>query len=354
MLINILYFILAMSILVLIHEFGHFIACKAFNVYTSEFSIGMGPKIFGKKFIETEFTIRALPIGGFVAIAGDSENALESKVDKVIPFERTIKGIANWKKLIIMLAGVTMNFIFAIIIMAGILMYSGNYVLDTEPIVADVLMDSPAYNAGLKANDKIIKVEFEDGRIIKPKSFEDILSFTAGYANQITYTIERKDAVKSFSMTPKFIEDGQYYSSGIMLPKREVVDVTISNSLYYSCDYLINLTKNTIISLGHMISGKGLEQVSGPVGIFQVTAEAASLGLITYINFIALLSLNLGIFNLLPLPILDGGRVVITLVEMIIRKPVNEKIQNVMMSISMLLLLALMIFVTFKDVMKLF
>ena len=351
---NFIYFIIAMSVLVIIHEFGHYIACKMFNVYTSEFAVGMGPKLFGKKFKETEFTIRAIPLGGFVAIAGDSENALESKIGVDVPLERTMKGISNWKNLVIELAGVTMNFLFAIIVVAGILTYTGTYALDMKPIVKDVLENSPAQIAGLQADDYIVKVEFEDGRVINPKSFEDIMTFTSGYSDEITYTVKRNDSLKSFTMKPELDEKTQYYTSGILLPDVEVANVTIFNSIYYSCDYLISLTKNTLISLGHMITGKGLEQMSGPVGIFQVTAQAASMGLLTYINFLALLSLNLGIFNLIPLPILDGGRVVITLIEMIIRKPVNEKFQNVIMSISMILLLALMLFVTFKDLIRLF
>ena len=351
---NIIYFIIAMSVLVIIHEFGHFIACKIFNVYTSEFAVGMGPKIFGKKFKETEFTIRAIPLGGFVAIAGDTENALESKVEFEVPLERTMKGVANWKNLVIELAGVTLNFIFSIIVVAIVLVNVGGYVLDSKPIVANVIENSPAQLAGLQENDYIIKVEFEDGRILKPESFEDIAMFTSTYSDNITYTVKRNDSIKSFVIKPELNEETELYSSGIMSPDKEVVPVTIGNSIYYSCDYLIDLTKNTLVSLGHMITGKGLDQVSGPVGIFKVTSDAASLGLLSYLNFLALLSLNLGIFNLLPIPVLDGGRVVITLIEMIIRRPVSENIQVVLMTLSMALLIGLMIFVTIKDIIRLF
>ena len=349
---NLIYFILVMSVLVIVHEFGHLIVAKYFHVYCEEFSIGMGPKIISKKFKETTYSLRALPIGGFVAMAGDNENALETKVVSDIPVERTLLGIAKWKKILIMLAGVVMNFILALVISSSIIASNGVYKLDTLPIVDGVVENSPAANAGMKKGDEIIKVEFNDGRSIKPSSFEDILIFSYGNTERIIYTILRENEELQFVMVPE-LNNGTY-SSGIMIPQPTVVETNIFNSFYYGADYLINTGVNVVKSVGHMITGKGLEQVSGPIGIYNVTAEAASMGFATFINFIGIMSLNLGILNLLPLPVLDGGRILLTAIEMIIRKPINKKLENIIMSISMILLIGLMIYVSFNDIIKLF
>ncbi len=349
---SIIYFIIILSICVIVHELGHLLAAKAFNVYCSEFAIGMGPKLFSKKFKETTYTIRALPLGGFVAMAGDNENALESKVDEEVDESRTLKGIKPWKKIIIMLAGVTMNFILALILISGILLYNGGYALPSEAVVAGVVENSPASAAGLLENDIILQVKLDDGRVINPKTFDDILVFTSTYEGVIEYTIQRDSEELVFSITPELADDG-YYKAGILIPQPEVVEINLLNAPYYATDFLWTNTKAILTSLSHLVTGKGLEQLSGPIGVYQMTDEVVSLGFSSVLIFIAMLSLNLGIFNLLPLPILDGGRVVLTFIEIIMGKPLNKKIETAIMSVSMLLMLLLFVVVMFNDIMKL-
>ena len=353
---NLIYFIILLSVIVIIHEAGHLIAAKIFKVYCPEFSIGMGPKLFGKKFGETTYNVRLFPIGGFVSMAGDTENALETTAStKEIPFERTILGIANWKKIIIMLAGVFMNFVLALLIVAAIFLNQGAYVEDAPAVVGGVIADSPAESAGLQAGDVITKVVFADGTTVSnPDTFMDILVYSSTNTDVIEYTIERDGETKTVSVTPYFDEDSNTYIVGIQIPQGELITVTAFNTLQVSADYLYKTTKLILSSLGQLIQGRGLQNLSGPVGIYNVSSEAASQGIETFLLLIALISLNIGVFNLLPLPVLDGGRVLLTLIEMIIRKPLNQKIQNAIMSFSIFLLLLLMVFATYQDIAKLF
>ena len=168
-LINIIVFILILGIVVLIHEFGHFITAKSFGVYCSEFSIGMGPKLFSKKIGETEYEIRALPIGGFVSMAGEADNEIEEFKD--VPFERTINGISCWKKVVVFLAGVFMNFILSIVILIGV--YSFIEVQDNTPVIGSVSDNGPAMMAGIEAGDRITKIAY-DGEEYIIGSYDDI------------------------------------------------------------------------------------------------------------------------------------------------------------------------------------
>lgn len=352
--ITVISFVILLSVIVVVHEFGHLMAAKLFKVYCHEFSIGMGKKLFSKKFGETEYSIRLLPIGGFVAMAGDTDNALETSVDVVVPENRTLKGIAKWKKIIIMFAGALLNFVLAWVIITGVLMYNGAYALPRAAIVGGVSEGSSAELAGFETGDIIEKIEFEDGRIIYPETYDDILVFTQSNQDELIYTVNRNGLSISIPVTPKLNEKEGVYQVGIMLPEAEIVETNLFNSMGYSIDFMVQSTKSIFVSLGQLITGKGLENLSGPVGIYQATDAAVSMGLQSFILMIAMLSLNVGIFNLLPLPILDGGRIILTCVEAIIRKPISQKIEMAIMTGSMILLLGLVVLTTFQDLLRLF
>ncbi|MDI9518689.1 MAG: RIP metalloprotease RseP [Erysipelotrichaceae bacterium] len=347
---GIIYFILLMSVIIIMHELGHLITAKIFNVYCYEFSLGMGPKLISKKWNETVYSIRALPIGGFVAMAGEDED------DRgiVVPYERTIKGIDKWKQIIIMLAGVFMNFMLAWIVMSSVFLAEKVYVESPKPIVAGVMENSPAESAGFMEGDYIVKVTLNDGTVIKPDNFYDILPFTQMEKDEITYTILRGEETLEFKVTPKFYEEDNVYLVGILIPPGEIVEINLLNAFKYGASYLSDITKALFISLVRLLSGKGLDQLSGPVGIYTVTKETASLGISNFMMLIAVFSLNVGIFNLLPLPILDGGRALITLFEWITDKQLNKTIETVIMTIGWLLMISLMVFATWQDISRLF
>lgn len=348
---NIIYFVLVLSVIVIVHEVGHLLTAKLFHVYCYEFAIGMGPKLFSIQGKETKYSVRLIPIGGFVSMAGEDEQ--EFHPDVVVPANRTIKGIAPWKKIIVMSAGVIMNFILCWVIISGILMNTGAYGLSPKPVVDSIVENSPAEAAGFQVGDEIKKIVFEDGTVIKPKDFDDILIFTQTYDGMMTYTVQRDSQLLDLSVRGVKNEDNLFLV-GIGIPARTVVKINPLNAWYYSADYTVDLTSSIIKSLGRLVMGNGLDQLSGPVGIYQVTAQQASMGIENLLILVAMFSLNVGIFNLIPIPILDGGRILITIGEWISGKELNKKAEAAMMSIGLALMVALFVFATWQDILRLF
>lgn len=342
-----LYFALVLGVIVLIHEIGHLVTAKLFNVYCKEFAVGMGPKIFSKKFKETEYSIRALPLGGFVAMAG------EEGVDDNVPFERSILGIAPWKRMIVMLAGIFMNFVLAFVLFVGIYAYQGYAVEAPKPIIAGTMVDSPAEKAGFMANDLIKKITFSDGTTVIPTDFYEIITYIQMYTDTTEFVVDRNGSEITISVTPEFIEAENRYYLGITMPNATRVEINALGALKYGALEVGNTVESMVFTLTRLIRGIGLNAISGPIGIYQVTATQASYGLINILYLMGLLSINVAIFNLLPLPILDGGRVVLTLYELVFKKPMSKKVEQVLMVISIGMLLLLMAFVTLQDILRL-
>jgi len=355
---NLLLFAILLSVIVSIHELGHLIAAKIFGVYCKEYSIGMGPKILSKKGKETEYCLRALPVGGFVAMAGDTDNDLETSVDTTdIPFERTLPGIAPWKRVIVMLAGIFMNMILAITIYSLIILHNGTYVLTSKPQISYIQENSPAEAAGLKEGDIITTIGFSNGLSINPGSYSELISFTSAFDGNGRWLIkaDRNGEVISFEVEPRYSQEEDRYLIGIGFSDVavETVKVNILNCWFYGFKYAFFILKLTWSSFLSLFKGMNLNQLSGPVGIYTTVSEAARLGLEYYIQLIAMISINVGVINALPLPIFDGGRVLLLLIEMIIGKPLNEKAQNLVMSASVILLLLLFMFITYNDISRL-
>ena len=341
-------FILVLGIIVLIHEIGHLLTAKAFGVYCKEFAIGIGPKIWSKQWGETAYSLRLLPIGGFVAMAG------EEGVDANIPPERSIVGIAPIKRLVVMLAGIFMNFALAITIFIGIYLTQGQALIPPEPVIAGVIENSPAELAGFQTDDRVLAVEFSDGTRITPKDFYEIISYIQMYTDTATFEVERLGQMIKLRVTPQFIEAENRYFLGLTLPSPTVVEINAFEAIGYGFKEVGDTVNSMVFTLTRLVRGIGLNAVSGPIGIYQVTASTASYGLLNILFLTGLLSINVAIFNLIPLPVLDGGRVVLTLFEMIFRRPVDKRIEQVLMAISVSLLILLMVFVTWQDLMRLF
>lgn len=348
-----------MGIIISIHEFGHLVAAKIFNVYVSEYSIGMGPLLWSKQYKETKYSLRLLPLGGYCAMAGDNENDLEPKVDdKDIPYERTLKGLKWWKKIIVMLGGIFMNLILAWIIYSMILLSSGSYVLATKPQIESIAKDYPAYRSKLKVGDIITEVSMDNGMSIKPQSYTELVSFLSIYDGNGSwkFVVDRDGQLLNIEITPEYYESEGSYLIGVTFSSvgTNVVKINILNCFYYSINYMGTLLRLLISSLGMLIKPSGIKQLSGPVGIYQTVEQTSELGLFYYFQLVAYLSMNVGIMNALPLPIFDGGRVVLTFIEAIIRKPINKKIESLIMSLSMAILILLFILVTYNDIFRLF
>lgn len=351
---GILYTILLLGIIVSIHELGHFLAAKLFGVYCGEFSIGMGPKLISFQGKETKYSLRLLPIGGFVQMAGETDSGIEGVVEEDVPFERTIKGIARWKQIVIMLAGIFMNFILAWVLFTGIVFNQGVSVSSDAPLVGSVMSGSPAYKAGFKENDLILSVEYSDGKIIYPETFSEMSVANIGQEkNERIYTVKRSDEIISITVVPTYFEDQDAYLIGISAEIRTEYPNLIEASLI-GAQTMTQVAGAIFDSLIDLFKGQNLDQLSGPIGIYTVTEQQASLGMVNYIWLIALLSLNVGIFNAIPLPILDGGRALLAVIEILRGKPISEKLEQGMMMAGLILLIGLMIFATGQDILRLF
>lgn len=351
---GILYTILLLGIIVSIHELGHFLAAKLFGVYCGEFSIGMGPKLFSFQGKETKYSLRLLPIGGFVQMAGETDSGIEGVVEEDVPFERTIKGIARWKQIVIMLAGIFMNFILAWVLFSGIVLNQGVSVSNDAPLVGSVMSGSPAYEAGFQENDLILSVQYSDGELIYPNTFSEMSAANIGQEkNERIYTIQRGDEVLTIAVTPTYFEENDAYLIGISA-KIITEYPNLFEAVQIGAKTMIQVAGAIFDSLVELFKGQNLDQLSGPIGIYTVTEQQASLGMVNYIWLIALLSLNVGIFNAIPLPILDGGRAVLAVIEMVRGKPISEKLEQGMMMAGLILLVGLMLFATGQDILRLF
>lgn len=368
---NLLLFLIALSLLIFIHELGHFLFAKLFNVYCMEFSLGMGPAVFSKKFKkdpETKYSLRYLPIGGYVAMAGEIEDDEQEK-ELNIPYERTINGIKAWKRAIITVAGVTFNFIFAIILIAIYIFASG---VSTNDNTISVASDSIAYEVGLSTNDKIVEiisntVTLSDGSMYKNctetsckvstvKEMVDIINKEvpneAGESQTITINYYHNNELKTATLTRNYNEQSKN------TPLFGISQQTRTPGLFEGLK-LTFVTFGEIIvlmfqAIGSLFTKEGLNQVGGPVQVYAVSAQMASQGVLSYIWFLAIISVNLGFFNLLPIPGLDGARFYISIGETITRKKFNTKIESYMNAIGILLLFGLMIIITIKDIFTLF
>lgn len=347
---NIIYFVLILGVIVLVHELGHLIAAKKFGVYCKEFAIGMGPLLWKKQGKETQWSIRLLPIGGFVAMVGENEDDEEdAKLD--VPFERTLPGIAKWKQIVVMGAGAFMNIILAWALFVGVSAAQGQVAIESAAIIERLEPNGIAQQAGFQVGDKIIAMQVGDHKEeIKVKS--DATMFMQFYPGETTFTIERDGKEMNLQCEPKLSEDN--YLLEVYFTANEVKEISFFESFTYGTQKMVDSALSIFKTLGKIVTGVGLNQLSGPVGIFEVTSEVTQTGFISTLALVALLSINVGIFNLIPIPILDGGRIFILMIEALIGRKLNEKVQTAVMMVGLFLILGIMIFATWNDISRLF
>lgn len=355
--INIIVFFLILGAIVLIHELGHFLTAKLFGVYCAEFSIGMGPKLFSKKKGETEYQIRALPIGGYVAMAGEADQE-DNEIMKDVPYERTLKGIKTWKKCVIMLAGVFMNFVLALVLLIGI--YSFVEVQTNTSEIGSVVKNKGAALAGIEAGDVINKITINNEEHIIA-SFSDIQEVLDNENLQLdTDTITMKVGLtrnKHYlekKVTAKYNNETKSYVMGITAAMKQL---TFAEAIRQGINQFIEYALLIFTTLGKLITDMThtVSQLSGPVGIYTVTAQVTQTGSIsTLLSLTALLSTNIGMFNLLPIPGLDGSQVLFALIEKVIRREIPTRIKYALQMAGLILVFGLMIFVTVNDIGKFF
>ena len=348
---NIIIFLLILSFIVAIHELGHLIAAKIFGVYCYEYAIGMGPQLFKTQKKETVYALRLLPIGGFVAMAGAPEDD-EAYPDVVVPKGRHLSEQATWKKVIVMLAGVIMNFILAWLLFSFVLLSSGHYKAIPKAVIGKVQANSPAYVAGLKEGDIVTQIKQPDGKVSHPMLFSDLSIFQNEQAYKIT--VKRQGTAKTFVVYPKYNSQEKRYYIGITNVEVPIKKVNVVNMLWYGAIYFKDITILMLKSLSQLFQGIGLKEVSGPLGIYQATKTYAQMGLWPLLFLMGQLSLNIGIFNLLPLPVLDGGQIVIAVIEGLLKRKLKDKYKLWIILGCWGLLIALMLYATWNDIVRIF
>ena len=345
---TLIYFILMLGIIVFIHELGHFIWAKKFGVYCYEFSLGFGPKLFSfrRKNDETLYCLRLIPIGGYVAMAGE-----EVDDDKSVSKDKKLYNKPWYKKLIIILAGIINNFILGFLILFLIALIYGSYT--TEPIIGVVTKDSSSQKAGIKEGDKIISINGEKTRTWDDVTLKLVLS---NNDKAQEFLLETSDGEKKVSVKPEKItdEDGNVsYSYGIGLDDTRYHG--LGNAFKYATSKFGSIFNSMIVTIKALVTGKvGLDSLSGPVGIYSIVGSQSKAGLSGSLYLLAYLSINVGFINLIPFPAFDGYRAVIILIERITRKKVNAKVDAIVNQVGLFLLFALMIYITIKDVLRLF
>ena len=339
MILTILAAVFVFGLLVLVHEFGHFITAKLTGMRVDEFAIGFGPQLFKTRRGETVYSIRAIPLGGFNDIAGMDANDNPAG-------DRGFCEKPVFSRMVVILAGATFNFILPIILFFGIYSTVGIGKPAPEPILGAVVEDKPAYLAGLRAGDKILKV---DGEVIT--NWEGLTNKlkTVQPSQAISIEYERNSAVGEVSLTPEYNERTQRNLIGVQSSiVYEPQGILASLSLAVSqTGEILMMMLNALVDIFKSPSNA---DVTGPIGIAQMAGQVASTGFIPLLNFAALLSLNLGIINLLPVPALDGGHFVNLLIEAVRGKPLSPKALMYTQRFGVALLLLLTLAVTTNDI----
>lgn len=348
---TLLYFILILGIIVLVHEFGHFIFSKIFGVYVYEFSIGMGPRLFGTKKVKgkTQYNVRALPIGGFVQLAGEDPTEKDSEVPKgAYLYNKPV-----WQRFIIMAAGVFNNFLLALICLFLIGTFHGAPNLD--PVVTRLDETFPMHNAGIRVGDVFKEI---NGHKISNRDDVRLYMALENDGSPMNFVMERDGVETTYSVTPVKVRDKKTkevsYKYGITFEQN--LEHGFGATVKYVFRQFASYIKQIIVTFKYLFTGKlGLNNLSGPVGIYSVVGSATKeYALLNIVSLIALLSVNVGFLNIMPFPAFDGGRIVFLIIEKLRGKPVNPKIENMVNTVGFMLLMILVLLVTIGDISKLF
>ena len=346
-------FIIVIGVLVFIHELGHFLAARLCRVGVDVFSLGFGPKILTRKWGETLYCISAIPLGGYVKMVGEEPGTTLAEEDR----DRSFSHKPLWQKSLIVAAGPFFNFFLAIFIF--FILYASAGVFMAEPVVGKVVEDSPAMAAGLAPGDIIKQVNGEEIR-----SFEDISRIIAATGGKdIQLLAERNGEQGEFIITPKAHGEKNIFGESV---DRYIIGIVGNGKVFHtplnpiqalgrSLSDTAGLVKLTVLSVAKMINGSlSADNLGGPIMIAQMAGEQAKAGIVNFVWFIALLSVNLGIINLFPIPVLDGGHLLFFGIEAVTRKPVNDKMREKLIQFGAALLVALMVFVFYNDIVRMF
>ena len=332
--------VVMLGLIIFVHELGHFLTAKLFKMPVSEFSIGMGPQVFSVDTKKTTYSFRAIPIGGYVNIEGmevgsEVENGFSSK--------------PAYQRFVVLFAGVFMNFLMAFILLFAVAKINGRIEYDTNAIIGG-LVKGGANEQILKVDDKILELDGE-----KINVWTDISKITKASQNkeEISALIERNGKEENITLKLTKDEENNRVVLGIS-PKYKKINLSTTESLDFAKNSFNSIFTDTLKGFFTLFSGKAsLKEISGPVGIFKVVGEVSKFGWVSIISLCVVLSINIGVLNLLPIPALDGGRILFVLLELFGIK-VNKKWEEKLHKGGMILLLFFILMISVNDVWKLF
>ncbi len=352
MVMSIIYGIIALSLLILVHELGHFLMARIANVKVLTFSLGFGKKLLSFKKGETEYALSLVPLGGYVKLLGESPE--EEVREEDVP--RSYAHKPPFVKILIAFSGPFFNLIFAALLFY-VVFVSGYSVLSTK--VGGVEKGYPAYAAGIKEGDIIVNIE---GKEIN--EWSDIMETMVGAGpGPLRFTVKRNGSLVNMVIAPKETVSKNIFGEPI---SRKVIGITASNEMVSKKDTLMgaatkavyqtyNLSKITVLGIVKLIMGSiSPKNVGGPLLILEVAGKQAKEGVTSLIYFVAIISINLGIINLLPIPILDGGHILFHVIEIVTRRKMSQRWIDVAQKVGMGILVAVMVLAFFNDIMRIF
>lgn len=327
--------VLVFGVLITVHEMGHFFTAKLTGMRVDEFAIGFGPTLYKSKAKETLYSLRLVPLGGYNKIAGmePEDNVPDGFSSKSLP-----------ARMLVILAGSIMNFLLPVILFFSIFFFSGVDVPVNEPVVGSVIASEPAAVAGVMPGDVIVSINGE--KLVK---WQDLLTILAKNGDkEAVFTIDRAGSLRDYKIKPEFNKEAKRPMVGIS-PKFTKKALGLVDAAKTAVLYEGRIIDSMVNGLIKIFTGKMTADVSGPIGVAQMAGDVASQGILPLLNFIAFLSINLAIINLLPIPALDGGQFVVLLVEGIRGKPLPAKYLEKIQMVGIAIIIAITIFSTVKD-----
>ncbi len=357
-------FLFVITLVVFFHELGHFLVARAFGVKVDVFSVGFGKEIFGWTDRRgTRWKVSWLPIGGYVKFAGDADASSrpdKAAASRMTPAER--EGVLAFKpvgqRALVAASGPFANFILAIVLLTGLFLYGGHIVI--APIIGEVTAGSPAAQAGVRPADRVTRI---DGTSVTDfQQLPEIISVSGG--ETLTVGIERAGHALTLYITPRLMKTRDALggeTSQMVIGVRPDPHTPVSREHYgpvgafaAACSETGNIIKTTLLGIGQMIAGHAsTDQLRGPVGIANMTRQVADFGFLALLNLVAILSVSIGLANLFPIPLLDGGHLLYYGCEAVLGRPLGERAQDVGFRLGLVLVLGLMLLTTWNDLVRL-
>lgn len=344
--------IVVLAFLIVFHELGHFLVAKRVGVGVVKFSIGFGPRLIGIRIGETEYVVSAIPLGGFVKMVGEDPEETVGEFER----SRSFSHKSLWQRTAVVAAGPFANLLFAFVVFAGVYWAFGARELDEAAVVGGLTIDMPAAASGLEIGDRIVAV---DGDHIEDWN-ELVDAIRTSDGKSMRFEVERDARMVSFNITPeskpRHNEFGEVVETAFLIGIERGYDIRPvgpMEAVRLGASQTLWWMRTLVLSIGKMITGSiPADQIGGPILIVQAAGQQAERGLEDLLFFMAIISVNLGILNLLPIPILDGGHLFFFAIEGILRRPLSLRHREIAQQIGLALIVALMTFAFYNDIMR--